>query len=172
MNPITDNLPASLDQTLADFAQSAGNIGYGDIMALGRAWYGLTGAERARIEGLAGAFVDDAAAGRDTEAIAGQLAGAVRAAGKIAPANPGFRTGDLVLYRNGNGYGLGLVKQVLDDGASVRRLGDDTTDKASFDALHRLANAHAVRSVALDGKIALLDDGRLADGWPGTEADA
>ena len=165
MNAITDNLPVFLDETLADFAQSRGDIDYNDIMSLGKAWLSLTDAERIRIQGLATKFVSMASDPDepDLNVISSQLADAVKQAGKIPPANPGIRAGDLILYRNGDSFELGLVKRVTDTGAFVYYSDGDTASKTPFDCIHRIVNSYAVAAVTLGGPETRLENGHAAE---------
>lgn len=164
MNAITDNLPATLDELLADFAQAHGKIDYGDIISLGKSWPSLTDAERIRIQGLVDKLTDMSCDPNepDLSIITDQLAEAIKQAGKIPPANPGIRAGDLILYRNGDSFELGLVKRVTDTGAFVYYSDGDTASKTPFDCIHRIVNSYAVAAVTLGGPETRLENGHAA----------
>lgn len=63
-----------------------------------------------------------------------------------------FREGDLIIYRNGNRYEIGLIKRITDDGAFVWYHEGDTAAKTSFEDMHKIVNAHTIKETSLGGR--------------------
>lgn len=63
-----------------------------------------------------------------------------------------FKAGELIIYRNGDRYEIGLIKRVVDDGAFVFYHEGDTASKTPFDCMHKLVNAYTVRETSLGGR--------------------
>lgn len=165
MNPISGNLPAALDQALADIAQATSAYDYNNIITLGQAWPALDGDIKAGIRRLADECLE---AGDEEESmdLAVRLSEAMERAQKAARKAreesmdpPDFRPGELVLYRNGSTFQLGLVKKIVPDGAFVYYSEGDTASKTPFGNLEKIANGYAVRTVTLGGKATTLKNG-------------
>lgn len=58
-----------------------------------------------------------------------------------------FHAGDLVVYQNGDTYGIGKIKRVTPDGAFVWYHEGDTAAKTPFDCMHLISNAYAIKAI-------------------------
>ena len=64
----------------------------------------------------------------------------------------GFKEGDYIIYQNGNSFELGKIKRVTDRGAFVYYHEGDTAAMTPFDCMHKIVNAHTIKSTSLGGE--------------------
>ena len=64
-----------------------------------------------------------------------------------------FKAGELIIYRNGDRYEIGLIKRVVDDGAFVWYHEGDTASKTPFAMMHKLENAYVIGETSLGGRM-------------------
>ena len=62
-----------------------------------------------------------------------------------------FYTGEYIIYQNGEKYELGRITSLTDDGAFVCYHEGETAAKTSYDYMHKLVNAYAVKATSLGG---------------------
>ena len=63
-----------------------------------------------------------------------------------------LRTGDYIIYVNGDRYELGRIKSITDDGAFVAYHNGETGAKTPFDLIHKLKNAYCIKETTLGGE--------------------
>ncbi len=63
-----------------------------------------------------------------------------------------LKTGDYIIYVNGDRYELGRIKSIRDDGAFVAYHNGETSAKTSFDLIHKLENAYCIKETTLGGE--------------------
>lgn len=63
-----------------------------------------------------------------------------------------LKTGDYIIYVNGDRYELGRIKSIRDDGAFVAYHNGETGAKTSFDLIHKLENAYCIKETTLGGE--------------------
>ncbi len=84
--------------------------------------------------------------------------------------NQNFQPGQLVLYRNGDSFELGLVKSIRQDGTPFVYYSEgDTAAATPVENLHRLRNPYVVRQALFGGSQVALRNGRAVPmdepGW-------
>jgi len=62
-----------------------------------------------------------------------------------------FKEGQLIVYRNGDKYEIGKIKQIVSDGAFVYYSCGETAAKTPFDLMHPLVNEYCIRETGLGG---------------------
>ena len=63
-----------------------------------------------------------------------------------------LRTGDYIIYVNGDRYELGRIKSITEDGAFVAYHEGETGAKTSFDLMHKLINDFCIKETTLGGE--------------------
>jgi hypothetical protein len=63
-----------------------------------------------------------------------------------------WRVGEYIIYRNGERYELGRIVSLREDGAFVCYSAGETAAKTSFDCMHKLVNAYAIKDTFLGGE--------------------
>ena len=66
-----------------------------------------------------------------------------------------YKEGELIIYKNGDTYEIGKIKQLTTGGAFVWYSEGETAAKTPYEAMHKIANGYAIRETALGG-----NDGR------------
>lgn len=72
-----------------------------------------------------------------------------------------FKSGELIIYRNGERYEIGKIKRVTKDGAFVWYHEGDTAAKTPFDCMYKLVNAYTIKETSLGGTGTTLKNGTL-----------
>ena len=62
-----------------------------------------------------------------------------------------FEPGEYVIYQNGDGFEVGKIKSVCDDGAFVWYSGGETAAKTPFGCMRKLVNAYVITDTELGG---------------------
>lgn len=63
-----------------------------------------------------------------------------------------LKTGDYIIYVNGDRYELGRIKSITEDGAFVVYHEGETGAKTSFDLMHKLINDFCIKETTLGGE--------------------
>lgn len=63
-----------------------------------------------------------------------------------------LKTGDYIIYVNGDRYELGRIKSITEDGAFVAYHEGETGAKTSFDLMHKLINDFCIKETTLGGE--------------------
>ena len=63
-----------------------------------------------------------------------------------------LKTGDYIIYVNGDRYELGRIKSITKDGAFVAYHEGETGAKTSFDLMHKLINDFCIKETTLGGE--------------------
>lgn len=62
-----------------------------------------------------------------------------------------YHEGELIIYENGDRFGIGKIKRVTSDGAFVWYHSGDTASKTPFSCMHKITNAYCIVDTLLGG---------------------
>lgn len=62
-----------------------------------------------------------------------------------------FYEGDYIIYQNRDGYEIGKIKRIVDDGAFVWYHSGETAAKTPFERMHKIANEYVIGETSLGG---------------------
>lgn len=60
-----------------------------------------------------------------------------------------WQEGEYIVYRNGENYEIGRIKNLRDDGAFVAYHEGETGAKTPWDCIHKLQNAYVIKKTTL-----------------------
>lgn len=62
-----------------------------------------------------------------------------------------FKAGEYIIYQNGEGFEIGKIKRITNDGAFVWYHEGETAAKTPFDCMHKLVNGFTIKATSLGG---------------------
>lgn len=62
-----------------------------------------------------------------------------------------FKEGEYIIYQNGEGFEIGKIKRITNDGAFVWYHEGETAAKTPFDCMHKLVNGFTIKATSLGG---------------------